>query len=331
MGNKEMIENEIIKKKFKSKLIGIVVGMLMIAAAVTVFHVKDYASKKAEEASIHLADAYNNETLDTVDMVYVNLTDYLYEFCYYNEAERYYFGFDEYDDIYIIRCSQSEEEAIAKEIDEKGIARVVGRVSKLNTEVQELALEYLNADEGEITQESFETYFQGVALWVNPITDFDTLTDIGAALSGILGFLVVVFCAVNALSFMKGSKGLNEMGKYRIASELSNIETEYIKKCDIFLTPTYLVYVGMRFEIIPYEEMIWVYTNSSNVNTIPGCNISIWLKNGKEKCVGEMLFNVAEQEDIIKHVFEVINRHNPRVYFGNNKDFGKQLGKKKRF
>ena len=139
-----MIENAIVKKKYQANLICLIVGALLIVVCVALAIFKGHVDKKDKEASTPFADAYNNETLKADDMVYVDLTDELYEFGYYEDTERYYFGFDEYDDMYILRCSQSREEDIAKEIDEKGSAHVVGTITKLKKEVLESALEYFN-------------------------------------------------------------------------------------------------------------------------------------------------------------------------------------------
>ena len=330
-----MIENAIIKKKYQANLICLIVGVLLIAVTVALAIFKGNVDKKDKEASTPFADAYNNETLKADDMVYVDLTDELYEFGYYDDTERYYFGFDEYDDMYIIRCSQSKEEDIAKEIKEKGTSHVVGTVTKLKKEVLDMALEVFNesqsSEENKMTQEFFDGYFQGVGLWVGASKNSATGIAVLAVFAGLGAFIAILAGTVGVVKFKRGLKGLTDVDKDRIANELSNPATEYIKKCNIFLTPNYLVYADSGFEAIPYEEMNWAYQFTQRYNFVPILtNIHIWLKDGKEKQVGNMSVNVVKKDDIIKQVFEGIYRHNPNVQFGYTEELKQQFGKKKK-
>ncbi len=329
-----MIENAIVKKKYRANLICLIAGILLTVITVILGIVKVNVSKKDAEASTPFADAYNNETLDADDMVYVDLTDELYEFGYYDNTERYYFGFDEYDDMYIIRCSQDKEEAIAKEINEKGTAHVVGTVLNLKEEVLESALEYFNdaqsSEENKMTQEFFDEYFKGVGLFVGGSTGSATGIVVLAVFTGLCAFIALLSGLLAVAKFKKGLKGLTDVDKDRISNELANPATEYIKKCNIFLTPNYLVYADSGFEAIPYEQMNWAYQFTQRYNFVPVLtNIHIWLKDGKEKQVGNMSLNVVKKDDIIKQVFEGIYRHNPNVQFGYTEELKQQFGKKK--
>lgn len=329
-----MIENAIIKKKYRANLICLIVGVLLAVITVVLGVVKLNVSKKDAEASIPFADAYNNETLDADDMVYIDLSDELYEIGHYDESERYYFGFDEYDDMYIIRCSSDKEKEIAKEIEEKGTSHIVGTVLKLKEEVLETALEVFNeaqsSPENEMTREFFDTYFQGVGLFVGGSTGSATGIVVLAVFTGLGAFIALLSGILAVAKFKKGLKGLTDVDKDRISNELANPATEYIKKCNIFLTPNYLVYADSGFEAIPYEQMNWAYQFTQRYNFVPILtNIHIWLKDGKEKQVGNMSLNVVKKDDIIKQVFEGIYKHNPNVQFGYTEELKQQFGKRK--
>lgn len=329
-----MIENAIIKKKYRANLICLIVGVLLAVITVVLGVVKLNVSKKDAEASIPFADAYNNETLDADDMVYIDLSDELYEIGHYDENERYYFGFDEYDDMYIIRCSSDKEKEIAKEIEEKGTSHIVGTVLKLKEEVLETALEVFNeaqsSPENEMTREFFDTYFQGVGLFVGGSTGSATGIVVLAVFTGLGAFIALLSGILAVAKFKKGLKGLTDVDKDRISNELANPATEYIKKCNIFLTPNYLVYADSGFEAIPYEQMNWAYQFTQRYNFVPILtNIHIWLKDGKEKQVGNMSLNVVKKDDIIKQVFEGIYKHNPNVQFGYTEELKQQFGKRK--
>lgn len=329
-----MIENAIIKKKYRANLICLIVGVLLAVITVVLGVVKLNVSKKDAEASTPFADAYNNETLDADDMVYIDLSDELYEIGHYDESERYYFGFDEYDDMYIIRCSSDKEKEIAKEIEEKGTSHIVGTVLKLKEEVLETALEVFNeaqsSPENEMTQEFFDTYFQGVGLFVDGSTGSATGIVVLAVFTGLGAFIALLSGLLGVVKFKRGLKGLTDVDRDRISNELANPATEYIKKCNIFLTPNYLVYADSGFEAIPYEQMNWAYQFTQRYNFVPILtNIHIWLKDGKEKQVGNMSLNVVKKDDIIKQVFEGIYKHNPNVQFGYTEELKQQFGKKK--
>lgn len=329
-----MIENAIIKKKYRANLICLIVGVLLAVITVVLGVVKLNVSKKDAEASTPFADAYNNETLDADDMVYIDLSDELYEIGHYDESERYYFGFDEYDDMYIIRCSSDKEKEIAKEIEEKGTSHIVGTVLKLKEEVLETALEVFNeaqsSPENEMTQEFFDTYFQGVGLFVGGSTGSATGIVVLAVFTGLGAFIALLSGLLGVVKFKRGLKGLTDVDRDRISNELANPATEYIKKCNIFLTPNYLVYADSGFEAIPYEQMNWAYQFTQRYNFVPILtNIHIWLKDGKEKQVGNMSLNVVKKDDIIKQVFEGIYKHNPNVQFGYTEELKQQFGKKK--
>ncbi|MCR5722548.1 MAG: hypothetical protein K6G72_09425 [Lachnospiraceae bacterium] len=329
-----MIENAIIKKKYRANLICLIVGVLLAVITVVLGVVKLNVSKKDAEASTPFADAYNNETLDADDMVYIDLSDELYEIGHYDESERYYFGFDEYDDMYIIRCSSDKEKEIAKEIEEKGTSHIVGTVLKLKEEVLETALEVFNeaqsSPENEMTQEFFDTYFQGVGLFVGGSTGSATGIVVLAVFTGLGAFIALLSGLLGVVKFKRGLKGLTDVDKDRISNELANPATEYIKKCNIFLTPNYLVYADSGFEAIPYEQMNWAYQFTQRYNFVPILtNIHIWLKDGKEKQVGNMSLNVVKKDDIIKQVFEGIYKHNPNVQFGYTEELKQQFGKRK--
>ena len=328
-----MIENAIVKKKYRANLICLLVGVVLAVLTVVLGFLKVNVSNKDAEASIPFADAYNNDSLKDDDMVYIDLADVLYEIGYYDESERYYYGFDEYD-MYIVRCTASKEKAIAKEIEEKGTAHLVGTVTELKDEVLETALEVYNesqsSEDSKMSQEFFDEYFKGVGLLVGGNTNSAAGIIVIAVFTGVAAFIAILSGALSVVKFKRGLKRLSDVDIDRISNELANPATEYIKKCNIFLTPSYLVYADSGFEAIPYEQMNWAYQFTQRYNFVPILtNIHIWLKDGKEKQVGNMSVNVAKKDDIIKQVFEGIYRHNPNVQFGYTEELKQQFGKKK--
>lgn len=329
-----MIENEVVKKKYRTNLICLIAGIILAAVTVALGIAKVNTDKKEAEASIPFGEAYHLGSFDDVEMVHLDLSDKLYEIGHYDESERYYYAYDEYGDMYIVRCNESDEKKISEEVKEKGTAHIVGTVEKIKKEVLDSALDLFNGaqdrESDKMTQEEFDQYFQGVGLLVGGTSDAAFGFVFCAIITGLIAFIAILSGAVALGKFKKGLKGLTDVDRDRIANELNNPATEYIKKCNIFLTPNYLVYADNGFEAIPYEEMNWAYRFTQRYNYVPVLtNIHIWLKDGKEKQVGNMSLNVTKKDDIIKQVFEGIYRHNPNVQFGYTEELKQQFGKKK--
>ncbi len=319
-----MIENEFIKSKFRTNMFFLIMGIAFAALfAYSIFWVRAYKDKCRKE-SMSFAESYETEAFADDHMVYVDISDEPYEICYYDNDHRYYYVNDG-TDIYIIESALSEYNITMSTLEKDGHAMLYGPVTRLDSEVLDMAFEAMNLgtpeDDPYMTREEFDNYFKGVALDVNGNTENLRLSIVGIIMCALWSFLCLLIGVTGVFSFNKGLRKLSDTDKQIIALEIDRPETEYIKQCNIFLTPRYLIYADMGFVVVPYQDIIWAFELIQRHYMIPiSSSIQLRLRDHSQKSVGNMSVLVFHKKQIINRIFTVIHEKNPETQFGDSQE-----------
>ena len=111
------INSPIINKKYQHNMIMMIVAAVLVVLSFICFAAGDLGSAlRNDEAAVHFSEAYNDDDLDEGKRVMIYATEDPVQIGYYDSSEAYYFVYDYYEDIYIIRCSEDQADAISKEI-----------------------------------------------------------------------------------------------------------------------------------------------------------------------------------------------------------------------
>ena len=166
------INSPIINKKYQHNMIMMIVAAVLVVLSFICFAAGDLGSAlRNDEAAVHFSEAYNDEKLDEGKRVMIYATEDPVQIGYYDSSEAYYFVYDYYEDLYIIRCSEDQADAISQGIKKDGYVEVEGSIYTLTNDVIDEAITFYvddenNEDELKEARDYFDEYFMGKALWV---------------------------------------------------------------------------------------------------------------------------------------------------------------------
>ncbi len=321
------INNAAISGKY-AKYRGLIIGSiaLMVLAAV-LFLSCDYGQIKAStSAPEHFSDSYNYGDYTEGKNVYIDVVEAPYVIGYYDDNEYYYFAYDEYDDMYILRGDKDLEQQIIDAVERDGYFEASGSLLTLDDEVVDEAFNCYNEDRTDIvSREEFDDYFQGIGLWVGNKTKEPAVLGL-AVLFLVLGLLIFALTIKSYKSYRKVLKYITPEFSAVINQELDEPSTVVIDKMKTWFTQNLLVSAGPTLEIVPYADVIWAYFKEDK--------LVLWDKNYQmhEACVCSK--KMPSKIEIFNNIIMMLQGKNPmlQVGFDSNKLYefvnrGKQMRK----
>lgn len=313
------IDNLKVKRAHAGKALTVAIGAALLIIGALSFLLEWYIHKNNVDNRVYFADAYNEDMLKDDIYVCVDVTNEPYEICYYDKEERYYYVSDGYD-LYIVRCSEKEYNDIVFGVKSQGTYEIIGTVTEPNDEVMDLAFEYYN--EGEepenvVTRKEFDDYFMGAALLIGG----QAHSEGGFMILGIFavgfGLLIFGYGLLALIGYNKAFNRLSDVGAQVLESELDSPQTVYLKNCNTYLTPRYIVSMGHKFNIVPYSDILWAYRFNQSYNFMTVLtNVKLFTRNFETLSVADMSGIVFKKDDAIAQIFDAIHQHNPETCFG---------------
>ncbi|WP_029232924.1 DUF6709 family protein [Butyrivibrio sp. VCB2006] len=320
------IDNKYVKSALLKKFLVLIVGALLVVSALAIIAVRSTKTNKLKAESISFAQAYHDGR--TNEDIYVNLEikSEPFEFATISGKESRYYFVSDGDDLYIMKATEENANKYSEAVKDNGSVKVVGPVIPLEPKVAEIALEVYNEGldpEDQLTREQFYNYFGDVAIHGGATirTDAsDNMTLLVFAmimLGGFMGVLGLIF-----VTNYTGTLGrMSDAEAMQITAELDDARTVYIKKCKVFLTPSYVVSLGSSFVAMPYANIRWAYRYNKSINFIPAyTDVKLMGLNFQKVSIAQMPGLAFKKTDVITQIFTAIQQHNPNTAFGYSKE-----------
>lgn len=312
-----MITNQNFVKLQNKLKIGVVIGaVLVVIGCVLVFLGSNTQGNNKKNA------VYFNDILESSDKnksgkySYLEVYNDVYRFAQYGDNNDYcYFVYDD-NYYYIVRMSEKDYEKYFKEDLDK--VRIEGTVYETTDEIRNLAIDSFNESYGEdiVNLINFEDYFGSIYLNLNNKTGSNVFVYYLFGFMILIGGLVyLVLAIVKVLTFNKVMKGLTEMEKSYIDSELNSSNAYYYDNLKVILTPNYIVNFKGKFFILRYGDLIWMYPHDYYYNGFK-CyqEIRFTTRNGKKYSMARS----TGKKQILNYnsVWSYIINRNPNILLG---------------
>lgn len=256
------------KKILKNSKKPLLIAIILILISVVLFSIAGYLDSCRERELI--AKNYNELIYYEKDVekeyVEVEIVDIPYGFATEendNVTRKYYFVFDEYDFMYIVRLTDNtytKLENMYNENPEEFSYVLKGYIFEDSTELKQLAISAYNEamEEEIVNNENFRLYFGNTYLdeILTPYTNISALLlGLGIGID-ILAFVFLIFYIVGGI---KLKLSLKKYYKDDLEYELSKTTTLAYEKANIYLTDKYIISKTMGLTVIEYNELVWLY------------------------------------------------------------------------
>ena len=327
-------------KILKCSKVPLLIALIIIAISIALFSYSSELDKKAEVEPV--AKDYNELIAYEQDVeneyVEVTITDIPYGFAEEENdgiTRNYYFVYDQYDYMYIVRLMDSTYTMLENKYNENPEEfsyTLKGYIFEDPEELKQLPISsYNEAMEKEIVNaENFRSYFGNTYLdeVLTPYSDTSAeLVGIGAGID----VLAIVLLIIYIVGYIKTKKALKKYDKEDIEYELSKTSTIEYKKAKVYLTDKYIVSKVMGLIVLEYNELVWLYNEKRRVNGIP---TTINLKGFTNKKGYELaeISAYGEGENLLIEIMNKIQEKNPQVMLGfikENQQSYKEIKKNK--
>ena len=315
-------------KILKCSKVPLIIALIIIAISIVLFNYSSELDKKAEVEPV--AKDYNELIAYEQDVeneyVEVTITDIPYGFAEEENdgiTRNYYFVYDQYDYMYIVRLTDTTYsilENMYNENPEEFSYTLKGYIFEDPEELKELAISAYNEgmEEDIVNEDNFRSYFGNTYLdeVLTPYSDTSaTLVGIGAGID-VLAFVLLILYIIG---YIKTKNALKKYDKEDIEYELSKASTIEYKKAKVYLTDKYIISKVMGLTVLEYNELAWLYNEKRRVNGIP---TTINLKGFTSKKVYGLaeVSAYGEGENLLIEIMNKIQEKNPQIMLGFTKE-----------
>lgn len=321
--------HEILKRKNRVYRWGTIISLVVFVVALAVGLI---IQNRSLPEGIPMNDAIINDAKDEwcyVDVV--TMSDYFATYEEDNVVKDYYYFVWDNDYIYIAILDHNATEEELKDVyrysmdftDEVPEAvRIYGMTENISTDLKKIAIEQLNEwyEEEVVTLQNFDDICGSVLL--NMKRDPNTISTMPFGIAGIGGLFVLIFGGVYLYFIIQTRKQVKKCGPMvmeEIESEIENEKAYAIDGVALYLTKSYVVDLCYRFQVIPYEDIYWLYLHrvrSYGATT----NISIRAGQGNGKVKELATSSGKYQQQVEDLLIEIANRCREDILVGYTKE-----------
>ena len=270
MNNAQKLNAPLVTQKYQKYIIMFIISIVMLIASIGCFVAGDVAGSVLKvRQPVSFTEAYYYEELDPGSRAYMYVCDEPYLIRYYDDDESYYFVIDDYDNMWILRCTISEEESIVADVNADGYSLVEGTVFALNDEIIGEAMEVLKTQAGmsNITTSDFEEYFGNVALYSGDTIKEASILVLGGVLM-VAAVVLFLFCIKGLVSYTTTLSKLPPQTAAAINAELADPSALVVPAVSTYITPSCIVSAGPTLDIVPFANILWMYQNRADHITV---------------------------------------------------------------
>lgn len=320
----ERFTNEFVKKRYsvtkRALLISLVItliGLFMIGYGI-------FINSNYETDYIYFDDVLVSEGEHEDIGAYLDIHFEPFQFAEDEEGtNKYYIAWDK-DYAYIIYMDSLRlGEFTSEDLYDKPV-RVEGVTTVMPDNIRQWALEgynyYFSEDETftPITDKDFESYLGDVYLdtTVSPEEPGDMYWVIGM-LPAFFGGIFLIAAIVGLVNFKKNTKKLTDSEALKLDMELNSPNSKFYKKAALFLTDSRIVVLDNTFNIINFEDIIWIYPYELRQNGIKTTQaIKVMNKEGKVYTIANVAAFGKKDKIEYNEIYQTILSKNSNIVSG---------------
>lgn len=314
-----------IKKERKRMIRNTIISILIVLVA---FIFKYQETKTIENANKKVESLNNiivNAKEKTNQKAYLDIKVVPYEFAVSDSVIDSYYIVSDGKYLYIVYMSPSDFNKLNNEDIYENAIRVEGVTKETSKEIRDLAITVYNeATDGKnkITEANFNDYFGPIYL---DMTASDSEVASGYT---VLFFLTIFFggifliCSVVQLCrFLKATKKLDGIQIDEIDNEMNSQTAFYYEKVHLYLTEHYIINFGGRFNIIRYEDILWMYPFEMRHNGIKTSqSLKVLTKDGVTSTIASIDIITKKKKEVFEEIWNTIISKNNQMLLGYTKE-----------
>ena len=307
-------------RQFKNVFIGLVLlGLCLICVLWGLF-----VSRDAKENMVSFHDVIVNQNNKEDVLAYVDSDIFPYLFASYENATEKYYLIRDKNYMYVAYMRDDEYESLKDEslYTDNKTKRLIGVSTLVPTDVKKLAIDTVNElwPEEEITLADYDNYFGSVYLdMTSDAVDVAFWQNFLAFIFEMFGFLFAVIGLINGKRFGKNIKKLSSADIKKIDAETLEKDAFYYSNIHLYLTNNYIILMDGTFQVIPYDDLLWLYKYEQRVNGVKATNSIIGITNdGKSHNIAVVPALTKKSMEVYEEVFDTICSKNTEMLVGYN-------------
>lgn len=261
---------------------------------------------------------FNNQDVEE-EYVEVTITDIPYGFAEGDDSKKYYFVFDEYDYMYIVRLTDttySMLENMYNENSEEFSYTLKGFIFNDSQELKEIAISSYNEsmEEVVVNNDNFSAYF-GDTYLDEELTPYSDTSSMLYSIGIIIDMISFVLLILYIIRIILNKSTLKKYDKEDLEYELSKPSTIEYKKANIYLTDKYIISKVYGLTVVEYNELVWLYNLKRKYNGIP---VGIYLMALDSKKIYQIakINTSIKNEELLIEIMNKIKDKNPSIMLG---------------
>lgn len=265
--------NPIIKEEVIRHKKNIYIGLFLLGLCLVCIMWGVFVSKEAKENMVSFHDVIVNQNDKENVLSYVDTDIFPYLFATNDDSNGNFYLIRDNDYMYVAYMSDYDYERLKDETlyTDNKTERVIGVSALVPTEVKKLAIETVKElwPDEEITLADYEYYFGNIYLdMTSDAVDVAFWQNFLAFIFGLCGTTFIIIGLINKKRFLKNINKLSLEDKKKIDAETLDKDAFYYANIHLYLTSNYIILMNGTFKIIPYSNLIWLYTIEQRINGI---------------------------------------------------------------
>lgn len=314
--------NPIIKEEANRHKKNIFIGLFLLGLCLICIIWGVFVSKEAKENMVSFHDVIVNQNDKENVLSYVDTDIFPYLFATNDDSNGNFYLIRDNDYMYVAYMSDYDYDRLKDETlyTDNKTERVIGVSALVPTEVKKLAIETVKElwPAEEITLADYEYYFGNVYLdMTSDAIDTAFWQTFLAFIFGMIGTTFVFSGLISSKRFQKNIKKLSLEDKKKIDAETLDKDAFYYANIHLYLTPNYIILMNGTFKIIPYSNLIWLYTIEQRINGIKSTKSIVAVTDeAKTYNIAVVPALTKKYMEVFDEVFTTISNKNTEMLVG---------------
>ena len=237
--------------------------------------------------------------------VYLNVSSIPYQFAIHDQSNNSYYIVSDGKYLYITYMDRRTFEKLNREDITKIPRKIRGVTAIIPENVKQIALEAWNervTEEEKISLEEFHDYFGDI--YLDATKGYYKLKYL--LLFFYIVNLIAIFSIVPLIFRLASFYAICISTREKIKKEIE--ENSFCEESlQLYLTNNYIIQVKRNFDVIPYQEIVWLYPYEKSENGVKTKQaIKIRTKEGKTYTIANMEVITPSQKDLYDNIWKKI-------------------------
>ena len=314
--------NIYVKKEYNKLIRNIIISILIIFIGVGFKFWQIYIEKEAEKQKKDMNSVIVDRTSDRKNRIsYIDNRSVPFQFAVSESTTNSYYFVSDGRYLYIVFMSPKQFEKLDKEYTDDSKVRIEGITKNIPNDVRSIALEVYNEsvkEENVINDNDFENYFGDIYL---------DMTESKTQVAGFQWFMFYACIICGGIAFIiclakliKLTKKINKMDGNKIDeldSEMNNKDSFYYAKAHLYLTPHYIINFDGYFDVIKYEDVLWMYRYEVRTNGVKSSqSIKVLANDGVTYLLATIDVYSKKKKEVYEEIWNTIYSKNPNMLLG---------------